>query len=288
MTDENRKYPLSALLEAFIDENLQYGVSLEKMNHDTATATLRHKKYSSHIDVNLNTGEITTEIKPDTPIMVKLREALGVGTPAVPGTRGGAVTPISQAAKSLREIQDEEAKPFVVDYKTGKKAAPASQILRAANAAGLSYEVLDYVHEKDFVKVAIRVKTKEGRFNDAVLSVYKDEYLAPYAWELVQNSCQSAVCGVDPNTGMPIFKEGATVRVRKNRDGSNIFEEIPALLWLAQKLAARWLFAPRSCETKAKARAAKQLLNTDAAPVAFQEPEEIADEEMESKLVEES
>ena len=64
-------------------------------------------------------------------------------------------------------------------------------------------------------------------------------------------------------------------------DVDHVHEESPPY-----SRAARWLFAPRSCETKAKARAAKQLLNTDSAPVSWQEPEEIADEEMESSLVE--
>ncbi len=238
-----------------------------------------------HIYVDAKTGEILGKTKLQGGLVDKLRGALGGNVPAVPG-RGGQIRPASKAAQSLREIQDEEAVAFVVDRKSGKKAPTAALISRAANAEGLSFEVIDYVHRRDFVKVAIRASSPDGRRNDAVVSVYKDEYLAPYAWELAQNNCPSAVEAVDPETGMPIFREGATIRVPKSRDGSRLYEEVPAILWLAQKLAARWLFAPRSCETKAKSRAAKQLLNTDSVPVSWQEPEEIADEEMESSLIE--
>jgi hypothetical protein len=236
-----------------------------------------------HVYIDAKTGEVLEKTRLKGKIVDAFREAL---SPNVPAVRGGARPPTvarSQAARSLREIQDAEAKPFNVGG--GKMAPTAALISRAANAGGLSFEVLDYDHRRDFVKVAVRATAPDGRINDAVVSVYKEEYLSPYAWELVQNNCQGAVERVDPETGMPVFREGATVRVRVNRDGSSVLEQVPVILWLAQKLAARWLFAPRSCETKAKSRAAKQLLNTDATPETFQEPEEIADEQMEAGMV---
>ncbi len=74
--DTTKGTTYGAVLEKFIDDLGQFGVSLEAINREAGIATIRKSGLGS-VDVNLNTGEIDyKQVKPDAPFCEKLREYL--------------------------------------------------------------------------------------------------------------------------------------------------------------------------------------------------------------------
>lgn len=241
-------------------------------------------KGKGNIKVDPETGEVDTKLI--MPLVEKLKIALGQNVPAVPGQNGGSVpSPLlrSSAARELKSIHDQRATSF--DVGKGKRAPTAAMISRAGNAAGFSYELLGYIHRPDYIEVKVACIAPDGRRNEAVVSVYRGDYLAAHAWELVTNNCPTAVTGADPETFFPTLAPGSKVTLVKWRNGEKYEESHDAHIWLFQRLASAWLFAGRSMETKAKSRAADQLLNTDATPQRIQSPEEEAEEQREADMV---
>lgn len=78
--------PIMAKLQQFIDDHIDHGVSLQKTDREKGIVTIKHARYGS-ISIDINTGEIDTKIKADTPVMKMLNEALNGPVPAqVPAT----------------------------------------------------------------------------------------------------------------------------------------------------------------------------------------------------------
>jgi hypothetical protein len=73
--------PIMAKLQQFIDDHMEHGVTLKKTDRENGIVTIKHAKFGD-IAVDVNSGEITTKIKDDAAIMVKLHEVLEGPAPA--------------------------------------------------------------------------------------------------------------------------------------------------------------------------------------------------------------
>lgn len=196
-------------------------------------------------------------------------------------SRSPATTTQGSALEAVRGCQATE-KPT---YSTGdgRWAASAKTNIAALMELGGSIEQIAYVHRPDYIEATYRAILGDRHVDDT-MSIYKLEYLAKKAWEWIIKPLMDdpgLVVGTD-DLGMPAFREGATIKVRMKDENKNMLVTLPAQIALWRELAREWQSAGRVCQTKAKSRAADQLMRGD-----WMSREELAEEQSEVRAIHE-
>lgn len=201
----------------------------------------------------------------------------------VPIQEGSALGIMKQCAQGLEPT-----------YQVGKVTAPtAKTVLTAAADASISFEIRQYTHRPDYIEANVRAHLGD-KYNDAVVSVFKQDFINSRAWEMVgkQAKVNNSIIDLDnpfQENGMPNIRKDAIVSVKIGAGKQSIesgFQKVNAALWLYQELMQAWIFQGRQCVTKAKSKAAGELLLAANPNQEVQEPGELADEMKERETVE--
>ena len=212
-------------------------------------------------------------------------------------TRPGRITSRSQAGNepgSALDIIKQCASELETTYQVGKVTAPtAKTVLTAAADASISFEIRQYTHRPDYIEANVRAHLGD-KYNDAVVSVFKQDFINSRAWEMVgkQAKFDNAIIDMDNpfvENGMPNIKKDATVSIKIGGGKNSVqsgYQKVNASLWLYQELMQAWIFQGRQCVTKAKSKAAGELLLATNPNQEVQEAGELADEMRERESVE--
>lgn len=177
----------------------------------------------------------------------------------------------------------------------GREAPTAKTILTAAADIGISFEVLRYIHKPDYIEAHVKAIILHGPMHsEAVVSIYKQDFINSRAWEMVGKQARFDNNILDPEVpfsenGMPSIRKDAMVQVKVGGGKDSIksgYQKFNAQLWLYQELMQAWIFMGRQCVTKAKAKAASELLLGANPNQEIQEEGELADEMKEREMVE--
>jgi hypothetical protein len=256
--------------------------------------------------VSLTNGSLECQRKPE--IKEKLLGLIMDAREAPKGSKT-ALSPVGKANMSTPEkygrkgpINESSALNIVKNcaqaieptYSVGGKVAPtAKTVLTAAADSGISFEVLRYTHQQDYIEACVRAH-QGPTYDDAVVSIYKQDFINSRAWEMVgkQASKGNDILDLDMpylENGMPNIKKDAmvNVKIRGGRDEIKTgFQKVNAQIWLYQELMQAWIFQGRQCVTKAKSKAASELLLASNPNTEIQEAGELADEIAEREMVE--
>lgn len=217
---------------------------------------------------------------------------------AVP--RGGRITSRSQAGSvpgsatnAAQAIQIMQAGKDLT-YTVQKKQAPnATMALMAATDAKINLVEINSILTDELASSTIRA-TRKDRSVDATVSIRKADFINLLAWKEVQAQEAQKNYILDdsdplnialPN-GFPRIRPDAMVAVRINDDLGSRVEKRRAMIHIYLTAMQQWIFQQRQCQTKAKRNAIIQMLTSSGNPMEAMDEEELADEAMESKIVE--
>jgi hypothetical protein len=156
----------------------------------------------------------------------------------------------------------------------GKEAPNAFAVSEAANARGLSSQIIDSGRTKELAWGHVRVTDpKTGQFREDKVTHDKDIFCLLKSWEDARRQAgyikdRSLIIGIDEVSHMPILDP--EIKVKGD----------PAPLWLTLALMRAWTFADRDAITKAERRAQLKLLNQE-----WREDDEISLEQAEIEAV---
>lgn len=220
----------------------------------------------------------------------KALSPVGNGKMSTP-ERYGRKSPINGSAI---DIVKQCARAIEPTYSVGGNRAPtAKTVLTAAADSGISFEILRYTHRQDYIEACVRAH-QGAVYDDAVVSVYKQDFINSRAWDMVGKQAAKGNDLLDLDlpyleNGMPNIKKDAMVNVRIKGGRDEIktgFQKVNAQIWLYQELMQAWIFQGRQCVTKAKSKAASELLLASNPNTEIQEAGELADEMAEREMVE--
>lgn len=203
------------------------------------------------------------------------------------GNVPGSATNAAQAIQIMQAGKD-------LTYTVQKKQAPnATMALMAATDAKIDLVEINSILTDELASSTIRA-TRKDRSVDATVSIRKADFINLLAWKEVQAQEAQKNYILDdsdplnialPN-GFPRIRPDAMVAVRINDDLGSRVEKRRAMIHIYLTAMQQWIFQQRQCQTKAKRNATIQMLTSSGNPMEAMDEEELADEAMESKIVE--
>ena len=216
-----------------------------------------------------------------------VRRGSGITSRAQAGSVPGSATNAAQAIQIMQAGKD-------LTYTVQKKQAPnATMALMAATDAKINLVEINSILTDELASSTIRA-TRKDRSVDATVSIRKADFINLLAWKEVQAREAAKNYILDdsdplnialPN-GFPRIRPDAMVSVRINDDLGSRVEKRRAMIHIYLTAMQQWIFQQRQCQTKAKRNATIQMLTSSGNPMEAMDEEELADEAMESKIVE--
>lgn len=216
-----------------------------------------------------------------------VRRGGGITSRSQAGSVPGSATNAAQAIQIMQAGKD-------LTYSVQKKQAPnATMALMAATDAKISLEEINAILSDEMASSTIRAIRKD-RHVDATVAIRKADFINLLAWKEVQAQEAQKNYILDdsdplnialPN-GFPRIRPDAMVSVRINDDLGSRVEKRRAMIHIYLTAMQQWIFQQRQCQTKAKRNATIQMLTSSGNPMEAMDEEELADEAMESKIVE--
>lgn len=216
-----------------------------------------------------------------------VRRGGGITSRSQAGSVPGSATNAAQAIQIMQAGKD-------LTYTVQKKQAPnATMALMAATDAKINLVEINSILTDELASSTIRA-TRKDRSVDATVSIRKADFINLLAWKEVQAQEAAKNYILDdsdplnialPN-GFPRIRPDAMVSVRINDDLGSRVEKRRAMIHIYLTAMQQWIFQQRQCQTKAKRNATIQMLTSTGNPMEAMDEEELADEAMESKIVE--
>ena len=217
-----------------------------------------------------------------------VRRGSGITSRAQAGSVPGSATNAAQAIQIMQAGKD-------LTYTVQKKQAPnATMALMAATDAKINLVEINSILTDELASSTIRA-TRKDRSVDATVSIRKADFINLLAWKEVQAQEAAKNYILDdsdplnialPN-GFPRIKADAMVAVRINDELGSRIEKRRAMIHIYLTAMQQWIFQQRQCQTKAKRNAIIQMLTSSGNPMEAMDEEELADEAMESQIVQE-
>ena len=205
------------------------------------------------------------------------------------GSVPGSAATAAQAIQIMQAGKD-------LTYSVQKKQAPnATMALMAATDAKIDLVEVNSILTDELASSTIRA-TRKNRSVDATVSIRKADFINLLAWKEVQAQEAQKNYILDdsdplnialPN-GFPRIKADAMVAVRINDELGSRIEKRRAMIHIYLTAMQQWIFQQRQCKTKAKRNAIIQMLTSSGNPMEAMDEEELADEAMESQIVQEA
>ena len=205
------------------------------------------------------------------------------------GSVPGSAATAAQAIQIMQAGKD-------LTYTVQKKAAPnATMALMAAADAKIDLVEVNSILTDELASSTIRAIRKD-RHVDATVAIRKADFINLLAWKEVQAQEAQKNYILDdsdplnialPN-GFPRIKADAMVAVRINDELGSRIEKRRAMIHIYLTAMQQWIFQQRQCQTKAKRNAIIQMLTSSGNPMEAMDEEELADEAMESQIVQEA
>jgi len=218
-----------------------------------------------------------------------VRRGSGITSRAQAGSVPGSATNAAQAIQIMQAGKD-------LTYTVQKKQAPnATMALMAATDAKINLVEINSILTDELASSTIRA-TRKDRSVDATVSIRKADFINLLAWKEVQAQEAAKNYILDdsdplnialPN-GFPRIKADAMVAVRINDELGSRIEKRRAMIHIYLTAMQQWIFQQRQCQTKAKRNAIIQMLTSSGNPMEAMDEEELADEAMESQIVQEA
>lgn len=217
-----------------------------------------------------------------------VRRGSGITSRSQAGSVPGSATNAAQAIQIMQAGKD-------LTYTVQKKQAPnATMALMAATDAKIDLVEINSILTDEMASSTIRA-TRKDRSVDATVSIRKADFINLLAWKEVQAQEAAKNYILDdsdplnialPN-GFPRIRPDAMVAVRINDDLGSRVEKRRAMIHIYLTAMQQWIFQQRQCQTKAKRNATIQMLTSSGNPMEAMDEEELADEAMESQIVQE-
>jgi hypothetical protein len=218
-----------------------------------------------------------------------VRRGSGITSRSQAGSVPGSAATAAQAIQIMQAGKD-------LTYSVQKKQAPnATMALMAATDAKIDLVEVNSILTDELASSTIRA-TRKNRSVDATVSIRKADFINLLAWKEVQAQEAQKNYILDdsdplnialPN-GFPRIKADAMVAVRINDELGSRIEKRRAMIHIYLTAMQQWIFQQRQCQTKAKRNAIIQMLTSSGNPMEAMDEEELADEAMESQIIQEA